>query len=701
MMRMRFIVMACAVVALATAHGRTPTAEGETPGSFEAAVAAVESTPEAALDLVRDRLAYRPYNGSLKGPVGAWNDRTANAADAADLLIEVLGRKHIRARLAHGQLGNDLVTALLRTCFQPGEYPQTVQEKLPGGEIANPVKDAVLRARVARHVWVQAMWKGTWVDLDPVMPDFKAGQAAAKAVYTQPRTDRGAGRRLRVGVFARTAGAAEPNRLLHVEQPLAPLLGQRIVLLNLGLNEKSRATEPAPRTLHPMLIIGNRGVESQMAYGGAPTGKAGRPGARMGGVFDRLNPRKPPSAGERVEEVFVDIALLGGGLPDRTQRRYLYLAGNRPLNRLQEVTTMCVTFGAPRRAAVQRSAGRALEFGKITRGVTLPASGAVTDEHKKSAAAMVNGAIEVTRALSLWLAATSHHMLSDLDRAFGTISDYDDARVIAVSLDARRNVVATDLIFDSVRSWVRPGAKLSAAKALAGARGRLEADLEGAVLAAVQKEVVGDDARILTVSTVFEAAYDAGGEFVVLLRERKLPLADMPVSAGVRRIVTERIDSGRIVLMPARPVKVAGYDHRVTAWYEIDRDTGQWVGVLDDGRHSAITEYKITKCFAAYISGFAGGYWGGFGTALYNYSGTVLGMINHRTNQNWDYIRSEALKAAADPDWGGNLRASMIAFAQSLSEDGTFVGASAALGTAIGCYEGQDAGYAFLLTRTH
>ena len=49
--------------------------------------------------------------------------------------------------------------------------------------------------------------------------------------------------------------------------------------------------------------------------------------------------------------------------------------------------------------------------------------------------------------------------------------------------------------------------------------------------------------------------------------------------------------AGREVIINARPVELAGRPRH--GWWERDRATGRVIGVMDDGRHGAMTEYSL------------------------------------------------------------------------------------------------------------
>ena len=68
--------------------------------------------PASLFKFVRDNVAWVPYRGSLRGPVGVLMDRNGNALDMSLLLAELISRAGYQVRLAHGTLPNNTVDEL-------------------------------------------------------------------------------------------------------------------------------------------------------------------------------------------------------------------------------------------------------------------------------------------------------------------------------------------------------------------------------------------------------------------------------------------------------------------------------------------------------------------------------------------------------------------------------------------------------------
>lgn len=206
-----------------------------------AVVQQVGNDPEALFAWMRDRTAYVPYRGALRGAIGVLMDRSGNSLDRALLLGRLLQIAGHRARLAHGQLDQKLAETMLRTAWDdpksgppiPSDQRQAGGDEIELNTLASrygldpadvrssyqdckgriekqnedvigttneqsralaqlvgvPQTDAAAeRARLledgADHWWVQVLRGSDWVDLDPATRDAKAGQRRTEPTDT-------------------------------------------------------------------------------------------------------------------------------------------------------------------------------------------------------------------------------------------------------------------------------------------------------------------------------------------------------------------------------------------------------------------------------------------------------------------------------------------------------------------------------------
>jgi len=655
------------------------------------AVAAIEKSPKAALALVRDHVSWRPYAGFVKGPRATWWDGTGNAADTAELLQEVLRQLGISSRLAFGTPPAERVTALLEATYAPGEVPEEVAKELLPGEVADPARDPRIRSLATRHVWVQARWEDAWLDLDPVTPGARVGDAPEKVIRTKPVVSLAERRKLRVEILTLMKGQPRHRRLLHIEEAVSNLVGRRIVVTSKGVDPESRNRRLAPGRLCPVILAGDRAVAAKKTYDQRPVEDAANPAGRLGGLFGRPGVAPDKAQTAALEEVVLELTLFSGGQPVRRQRRYLYVKGEGGIDRLSDLNVYVVAFGAPPAAVLRKTAEGAVGGTKDAEPADAPTKGDLTAEQQKSIEARFAQALDGLTAAAQALAASSHRLLLDLDATYGTVSGYPDARLLGVCVDASGTRFATDLVFDSVVTHARTGVNLSAVPAHAAVRGRLEGDLEGSVLAEICP-----DAEVLTVRKILLAATAADIDFVALAREKKDGLQVLSLPPLVTRIIAERLAAGRIVIVPVEPVKTPGREEGACAWYEIDRQTGEWVAVLGDGRHSAYAEARALKAQLSIATTYVGAFHAGWDSAMLGYVGMVLKMISAETDQDWSKIRAAAIASAGEGDEIATLISRILIAIDVLSVDIPEAVPFIVMGSEVGCARGQQAGVIFL-----
>ncbi len=639
---MRHGVLLCGVLlcAIATA-GRAVPAE---PPSYAEAVAGIEKTPGAALELVRSRVAFRPYSGFVKGPQATWQDGTANAGDAAELLLDVLRQKKIPARLAFGTLPAERVDALLDSLPSP-KPPEEVRKSLTGTPSPGLARDAALRKSVARHVWVQARSDGKWVDLDAVIPGLTVGEVPApveKTLAAPPRADR---RRLRIEILGKSADAkAKPAVYLKHEATVADLAGGTLALAHQPVKGQTADPKGGPKDLRPVLLVPGRVIRGR-PYGGAPAGPAGA--GRLGGVFGHVG-GAPPLA----TELSVRFTLVGAGKPDRAALRHITLGGPNGLNRLGDLTVFTIAFGAPSAELVKDRLTAKPTLAELKKSVKLPDGPPSSPEETKQAGLLLSRTLGVAEGLGMWLARATHRTLVLADQACGTISDYDDPRLIAIAIDPKQGRISTDLIFDQAATWPLAGTKSGAPELFRALRGRLDSELEATLLSTITPEGGTDGRAILSASAILRAALKQDIPPALLTREKADCLKAVDCPAWVRTILSERLAKGRIIFIPSRPVTMDGWEKPVTAWYEMDRATGAWSGVLQDGRHSSMAEMKVLRDSVATLAGLNCTYILSYISTLNNYAFTRVNLTGN-PKYSEEQIHQKAIEAASSFDWFG------------------------------------------------
>ncbi|CAN5835663.1 hypothetical protein BH23CHL8_BH23CHL8_11710 [soil metagenome] len=175
------------------------------------ALAATLPDADAAFALVCDRIGFDAYRGLLRGAQGTLGARAGNAFDRSVLLKALLDAQHVNARFAFGTLDDDAASALVTRTFEAPTVPLASAPGSPldeafeaaigdrarrdhallasalGDRLAGLSADATQAARadVSHHAWVQIeLTDGSWLDLDPSLPDARPGDTLTTAETT-------------------------------------------------------------------------------------------------------------------------------------------------------------------------------------------------------------------------------------------------------------------------------------------------------------------------------------------------------------------------------------------------------------------------------------------------------------------------------------------------------------------------------------
>jgi transglutaminase-like putative cysteine protease len=287
-----------------------------------ARAAALGEGVEPAFQFVRDQVRFESYSGAFRGAAGAYRDRAANAADRALLLAELLKRKKIDTRFAHGKLSRESAEALVARMFDtptnaqdpahPSASAQTSEvlrriraraardysvvcaalgANLPSA--ASPSRDQLIE-EITPHVWVQANVNDQWVDLDPSFADATVGKRYCDAEGTSEALDEDLQQRVTIRIIAETLDgtALKSETMLELTKPVHELADRQIFLVHSppsGLKSlgKSLGGSGTNDTWSPMLWIdGDISVGKQIVYH-EPAG-AQKPAGGLAGALDAL-----------------------------------------------------------------------------------------------------------------------------------------------------------------------------------------------------------------------------------------------------------------------------------------------------------------------------------------------------------------------------------------------------------------------------
>lgn len=587
------MTLTCACVGLA----RGADVRGEpVPASLQATLDAVGSTPEALFVHVRDRTRPRLGHRLLQGPLAVLGSGEGNAAERARLLAALLEAAGHPVRFAAGELDDGRAALLIGQALPATGETKVWPDVVP---LSQPQDDPALIAAVRRHTWVQVLRDGRWVDLDPAFADAAPGVRHAELQSSFYRFSPGRLPRLELTLeYDRSATPGEYQELVWWDGPLEAVAGEALALrihprITTGaggdgdLDPARRLVdplagadeEPAPvSTLtvwHAELFNGERAL----ATGVLPAASAAEPGQPRS---LRLRSRIVFDEEDAIEDVRVLAeADAAGRLPLFQRHALLYTAGRLPAAQLEAWLA-----GQPR---AQREALRA-GVETLRRELAAGVQGAMPAVLESALGLERTTGRHSAHLLNLVHATVADRMSDDLARRLGVVAWFDEPRLLVGSLvvgaDGRRQQVL-DLRRDRMTAVARPGQPRRVAESFQFGRGVMSSALEGRVLGAA----TGSPA--LTTALLMRQARDEGTATRLLSVRERDQLATLALPEPVQARVEAALDSGQLVMLPARPVSHQGEPR--WGWWQIDPRSYHTVGVLDSGLHQAVVERTLIE----------------------------------------------------------------------------------------------------------
>ncbi|MFV2064016.1 MAG: transglutaminase domain-containing protein, partial [Chloroflexota bacterium] len=272
----------------------------------EALAATLGDEPEAALAFVRERIAFDPYRGVLRGAEGTLAARSGNAFDRALLLAAIIEASGRETRFAFGKLDDDAIEDLLADAVEGAMRP--IEDAHPSEVMTIDSAALVARARrdnallrialsdtfpqadaaseradqadaVRQHAWVQVdSGDGTWLDLDPSDPGGSIGGSLIEAETVATEMPGEVSQSVIVRVVAETLneGILLEQVVLEEELPAEVAAGQELWLhfqpLLSGLSGSIVEAMGAAQW-QPILIVdgeGRAGTEFALGASGDP-----------------------------------------------------------------------------------------------------------------------------------------------------------------------------------------------------------------------------------------------------------------------------------------------------------------------------------------------------------------------------------------------------------------------------------------------
>ena len=169
--------------------------------SLDALAQTLPNDPVAIYQFVRDHIAIDPYDGIMRGPLGAWLSRAGSPSDKLAVLATLLIKKKIPLQFVRGTLSNDERARIISAAALPPSGPPpdaesarraeaTLNAYIQGGTaFATWATEQLTAAKVplggstlsvnARHYWIQVDRGGRVLDLNSTLKNMNEGSHLA------------------------------------------------------------------------------------------------------------------------------------------------------------------------------------------------------------------------------------------------------------------------------------------------------------------------------------------------------------------------------------------------------------------------------------------------------------------------------------------------------------------------------------------
>jgi hypothetical protein len=526
------------------------------------------------------------------------------------------------AQAARRAVMSDIASARRSAHDQAAVLASSIRGEVPRGRS----EDEESLAAASDHWWVQYQQDGSWVNLDPSPSDAAPDQSvAAIPASVSDNVPPGSGWTLTMNVVveAWSEGRLRERRVLTHRVPVSDAAWQDITLAHIplgfpdpaGMGTDAAAWRSAALRVQewiPVLMVGKKRI-SQGSFRDDGTvndrpGKSGGSLASPGGLFGALGGGEKPESttGGILTAEWVDYELKGpGSAPRRFRRTWFDLVGPK------------ARATAPAAAPAMTDAVRAeralslLGETAVQVQVCRPSSPFLADrmlqrfsDNRTALLALLPGAgsrkaPKSARTLLSKLAPASNALWGWASERFDASEVGGEVFVGAPGIATLRSEVVAEPgqavrgrgVFDIVTNTVSvaSGARSSSF------RTRIEQGVADTL-------TEGRGLRAGNTSEVFRRAAEQAITTRVIASREKGWSRPQGVSEDVLARIDADVSSGHHVLLPERPVTVAGSPR--LGWWRVEAASGTTVGVMDSGYHQGLSEYLPTQEEATVIITF-------------------------------------------------------------------------------------------------
>jgi uncharacterized membrane protein len=630
---------------------------------IQAEAAALAYDPQNIFNFLHNNIGYNSYLGSVRGARGTLWSGAGNSLDVANLGVALMRGSGIPARYAQGTLSGFDTRNLILSMF-PATY-QTVGYIPAGTTTADPTQDPQLIAETQTHHWFQFDTGTGFQHADPLLTGF-IGIAATTAQSTfnlvpdnlrekteitlQAEIYSQAGVAFGLGLQTTTVLDATFNDVDLVGRPLT--LGHFVASSAVGGLVFTTVTN----TYSPYLRMGDdafdagqdqflRATDYQEILTNFPLGSQ-----FLSGLFLNITFSGPQGAAETVSKTLVDRIGYAGRHAGGTVQLSPVDPSALPVVTPLDLHTISIQPGGrdPASVAAPGVAGHAAADLQAFAAVFTAAS---PDDQvnliQQASQVILTTLLAVERSEVARFEAQASYSSNVLARAMHIAAYPDRPRVTIASTQF---VPANDgsgsgytrLGFDILRSNYRvvlgPGQSLSTLIAYNVARGLAENNLEGGI---VSRGVVGSPNQFtapIYTGAILQAAAAQGIPVITLTPDNPSEVDLLSFSPDIKARISAALAAGKAVTVPSASVMIGGTAQ--VGWYEIDANTGQTVGILQDGSHGGIDYGNLLRnifLFAYNGFSFLAGYYfghhafdiGAIGEALKDFSHLLPEGLGH------------------------------------------------------------------------
>ena len=603
---------------------------------------ALEYEAEQVIDAVKTQIAFEPYVGVLRGVTGTLRSRAGNSADQALLLAYLMKSAGFDARIVRGELSDSDVGRLLASIElvrrdESLDYMEEAIEKQfgPGANVTTPAVDwkssqlsqrsqkmAILLIETladadldiaARDVtgeladatrsyfWVQHRDGpgDSWQDAHPVFGETSAPQVTAQEYFADQVPDRHL-HRLTVSAWLTQQHVDEvlTHRLMaDVTRPIANLDGVAIGYRNhpSGLNPQTLSDIEQAMASTQLLMPTFNGAPAPGAMAFDLKGRvvdpmvAQSPGASLFATLADKLEGATKTVGERdqllaLDSMWLQFTFIEPDGRERTTRRYLVAPASAsipPQEKLWPLITDHSYVVNAGRQPLDYLAERYL------------AAGIASGEYFKALAHKFVHPGDGTPLPG-----------GDLPADFGALTQYRfmDHRPDA-SLDVRSMRTQPSLLGirrgyrDAKTAFVGVDVVANATRHLQAGKNRVMHDVAEAIRQGVWDTTVESlPARSMKLeayrrANAFEVVNAALAQGIALrvVGPGQSDVADLGLAPSAAAIVREELDRGYVIVIPARPPQGLAR----SGWWRVRPDTGETLGMTEDGYGAETVEYMI------------------------------------------------------------------------------------------------------------